>query len=222
MSRRLGPLALSCALLSCNGGASKKDIPDVYVPSPADAGGEIESEAAVDGGAFGSNQVDRAGHPLVSILLVPSTLLDPYNAQPSFAPDVPRVLSDALASRLQSLDTLVVGDAGPDPIDWTPDGGVSPLLPVFLSDVLLVDTSLPCTSPDGGFVPSYLALEREIYLSGAHHSTCGGRAPGENVVDETLSLLVTADRDGGPGLTQGVQGPTRPATTTFPYFAGPN
>jgi hypothetical protein len=107
-------------------------------------------------------------------------------------------------------------------VDWTPDGGVHPLLPLFLSDVLLVDTALSCTSPEGGFAPSYLALEREIYLSGARHSTCGGRTPAENVVDITLSLLVTADRDGGPRVTQGVSGPTKPATTTFPYLANPN
>jgi hypothetical protein len=40
-----------------------------------------------------------------------------------------------------------------------------------------------------------------------------------------LTLLVAGPRqyvDGGPTVTQGIAGPTRPATTTFPYLAPPN
>ncbi len=167
-------------------------------------------------------QIDRAGHPLVSVLLVPGALSDPYNAFPSFAPNMPRVLQDGLASRLAFFDTLALGDAGPDPVDWTPEGGVSPLLAAFTTDVLLVDTAYPCTTADGGFSSGYFDIEREIYLSGTPHTTCGGRTPAENVVDKTLTLLVTADRDGGPVISQGVPGATKPPTTTFPYFADPN
>ena len=67
-----------------------------------------------------------------------------------------------------------------------------------------------------------LDIEREIYLSYPAHATCGGRTPAENVVDKTLMLLVTGDRDGGPVVTQGAFGPTKPPTTTFPYLAAPN
>jgi hypothetical protein len=87
-------------------------------------------------------------------------------------------------------------------------------------DTLLVDTALPCTSPDGGFAASYLDIEQEIFLSGdAGHTTCGGRTPSDNVIDTTLTLLIT---NGRIPVSQGVVGPTKPATTQFPYLAEPN
>lgn len=191
---------------------------DVFVPSGDDGGEEVEA-APIPEASLGPGQVDRAGHPLVTVLLVPGTLADEYNAQPSFEQNVPRVLQDALEARLVALDTLTLGDAGPDPVDWPiPDGGTHPLLPMVVSDQLLVDTARSC-SGDAGFTPSYLDIEREIDLGGSPHTTCGGRTPDENVVDETLTLLVT---DGRAPVSQGVAAATKPATATFPYLAAPN
>jgi hypothetical protein len=190
---------------------------DVYVPFGTDAGGDagVLQEAGLTLGP-----IDRDGHPLVTVLLVPGALQDEYNAQSSFETSVPRVLQDALEARLVALDTLALGDGGADMVDWpVPDGGMHPLLPMFVSDVLLVDTAKSCTSADGGFAGSYLDLEREILLGGPAHTTCGGRTPNEDVVDETLTLLVTGGR---APVTQGVTGPSKPATTVFPYLADPN
>jgi hypothetical protein len=223
--RRRWLLALAAsALFGCRGSAPVEPKADVYVPEPQEAGVDGGEDAAAGADASPSlTQVDRAGHPLASVLLVPGTLQDTYNAQPSFGTDVPRVLQAALASRLELLDTLALGDGGPDPVDWpVPEGGTHPLLPVFVNDVLLVDTALPCADPDGGFAASYLAIEREIYLAAAPHVTCGGRTPSDDVVDTTWKLLVTGDREGGAPVVQGAFGPTKPATTTFPYLADPN
>lgn len=209
-------LAVSVGLLACRPGGSGQQPVDVYVPLGDDAGGD----ATVQEAGLGLGPIDRDGHPLVTILLMPGALQDEYNAQSSFEPNVPRVLQDALEARLVALDTLALGDGGGDEVDWPiPDGGMHPLLPMFVNDVLLVDTALPSTSPDGGFASSYLDLEREILLGGATHTTCGGRTPSEDVVDETLTLLVT---DGRQPVTQGVSGPSKAATTTFPYLADPN
>ncbi len=218
---RRARLLVAVALLTpaCSAPSESSTGIDVYVPG-AD-GGDAASipEAGGDGGGFGLGQVDRAGRPLVAVLLVPATLQDEYNAQPSFAPNQPRVLQNAVASRLAELDSLVVGDAGPDPVDW-PDGGA--LLPMLLGDTLLVDTSRPCAS-EAGFVPSYLDLERHVFLGRPDASTtCGGRTPGEPVVDEMLQLLVTGNRDGGPVVTQGVAGPSEPPSLSFPYLAPPH
>jgi hypothetical protein len=216
----LGGGLLACRAPSTSG---QQEV-DVIVPGP-DEGGADASDAGADGaaGEAGLSQVDRAGHPLTAVLLVPSGVQNDFNAQPSFEENVPRTLQDALESRLEALDTLSLGDGGPDPVDWpVPEGGAHPLLPAFVGDVLLVDPSLPCTGADGGYVASYFEIDREVYLGGPAHTTCGGRTPGENVVDETLTLLVTADRDGGPVVTQGVAGPTKAATTQFPYLAPPN
>ena len=202
---------LACA--SCAGGGSAHDG---GVPPPLD--GSIDSAPVVAVGALG--QVDRAGRPLVSLLLVPPSLKDEYNAQGSFDAQLPTVLQDALESRLESMDTLVLGDGGPDPVDWPVDAGVQPLLAVFENDSLLLDPSRPSTG-DAGFLSSYLDLERELYLLGdAGHTTCGGRTPNDDVADTTLTLLVTGTR--GVAVTQGVFGPTKPASTAFPYLAAPN
>jgi hypothetical protein len=212
----LASAAFVCAVFACRGNAGPGERKlRVYVPSGEDA--------AVDASAngFGLGQVDRAGRPLVAVLLVPGSLQDEYNAASTFDAPLSRTLQDALASRLETLDTIALGDGGPDPVDWTADGGMHPLLPMFAQDSLLVDTALPCTSPDGGFAPSYLDIEREIFLSQATHTTCGGRTPIDNVVDATLTLLVTGGRDGGPSVTQGALGPTKPPTLQFPYLAGP-
>jgi hypothetical protein len=215
--RRLVLAALPLALLACRPHNGSEERADVFVPS-GDDGGEAEA-APLPEAALGPGQVDRAGHPLVTVLLIPGSLADEYNEQSSFEQNVPRVLQDALEARLVAIDTWTLGDAGPDPVDWPiPDGGTHPLLPMFTSDVLLVDTALSCAN-DAGFTPSYLDIEREIYLGAAPHTTCGGRTPNENVVDETLTLLVT---DGRVPVSQGVPGPSKPAAASFPYLADPN
>jgi len=203
----------------CSAPAESSTGLDVYVPGADGGDATSGSDAGGDGGGFGLGQIDRAGRPLVAVLVVPSTLQDEYNAQPSFEPTQPRVLQNAMASRLAELDSLVVGDAGPDPVDWA-DGGA--LLPMLLGDTLLVDTSQSCVS-DGGFVSSYLDIEQAVFLGrNTGNTTCGGRTPGEHVIDETLQLMVTANRDGGPVISQGVAGPTKPPSLSFPYLAAPN
>lgn len=217
------------ALLACRGqGGGQQQPVEVTLPEggsgdAGDAGtgegGGPPNDAALDG-SLANGPIDRAGHPLVSVLLVPGSLQDEYNAQPSFAATLPRTLQDGVESRLVAMDTLALGDGGPDPVDWpVPDGGTHPLLPVFSGDVLLVDTARSCATADGGFAPSYFDLEREVFLAGPAHATCGGRTPNEDVVSETLTLLVTAGR---APVTQGVPGPAAPAATTFPYLVPPN
>ncbi|MGH7293610.1 MAG: DUF4331 family protein, partial [Polyangiaceae bacterium] len=218
IARAAAAAGCACALLGC-GRPPKDDAQkaDVFVPAgPPDGASEA---ALLPEAALPPGQVDRDGHPLVTVLLVPGAYRDAYNEHPSFEGGVDRTLQDALEARLVALYTLALGDGGPDPVDWDiPDGGTHPLLPMLLTDVLLVDTARPCTA-DGGFAPSYLDIEREIYLGGPAHTSCGGRTPDDDVVDETLTLLVTDDRS---PVTQGVAGPTKPATASFPYLAPPN
>jgi hypothetical protein len=211
------------ALAGCRGAGVTEQEADVYVPPPADATVESAPPPPTPDASAMLGQVDRAGHPLANVLFVPAAHQDLYNEQSSYGSVFPRTLQDALESRLAFWDTIAIGDGGPDPVDWPiPEGGTHPLLPMFLTDVLLVDTSLPCTAADGGFAASYLDIEREIYLGGPTHTTCGGRTPSDDVVTTTLTLAVTADREGGPTIGGVTSGPAKPATTTFPYLAPPN
>jgi hypothetical protein len=222
---RICVVAAALAAAACNVHAPLEQTPDVYVPQPAEGGIDAGDDAAsADAQAPPGTAIDRAAHPFTTVLLVPGPLQDPYNAEPSFAPNgLPRVLQGALEARLEQLDTLALGDGGPDKVDWpVPEGGVHPLLPLFATDILLVDTALSCTQPDGGFATTYLDLDREIYLSGPRHATCGGRTPAEDVASTTWTLLVTGGRDGGPPVSQGGFGPTKAPATTFPYLAPPN
>ncbi len=221
--------AASVSIAACGLGACNRSVPgeeplDVYVPEAVEAG--TDGAPAVE---EGPTLIDRAGHPLVAVLLVPGQLDDSYNA--SFGPDLPRTLQDAIEARLVELDTLTLGDAGPDPVDWPiPEGGAHPLLPAFVEDALLVDTGRSCSDADGGYVRSYFDLDREAYLGAPLHATCGGRTPGEDVVSETFNLLVKGP--GGPDagqrsvsqdvpVSQGVS-PTKPPPMSFPYLAPPN
>jgi hypothetical protein len=215
-------LTLACTALACGsgGGAAPADA-STDGPPVADGG----ADASADEAGSGLGLIDRAGRPLIAVLLVPTSHRDEYNGAATFDAPLSRPLQDALSARLQAFDVIAL-DGGADPVDWPVDGGAHPLVPMLALDALLVDTALPCTSADGGFAASYLDIEREIFSdifqAGAAHTTCGGRTPSDDVVDTTLALLVTRDRDGGPSVTQGVAGPSKDSTTRFPYFAPPN
>lgn len=228
MSRRVHVVA-AAALVACSAGCGPapgtqpSGTFDVYVPGSPDGGDAAVTDATspLEAGEAGPTRVDRAARPLVAVLLVPPSLQDDYNGLGSFDGDLPRVLAEAMQSRLVELDTLVV-DGGADPVDWpVPEGGTHPLVPVFGSDWLLVDTGKSCTTPDAGFAKSYLDLEAELFLGGPAHGTCGGRTPAEDVTDKSLTLWIAGERDGGTPVTQGVSGPTRAPSTSFPYLAPP-
>jgi hypothetical protein len=207
-------LELACR---AGGSAATQDL-HVYVPPGSTAGDSGNDSEA--GAGFSLGQVDRAGRPLVAMLLMPPSLEDDYNAAPTFDTPLSRTLEDALSSRLGALDTIGLADGGQDPTDWiVPDGAVHPLLPIVSLDALLIDPALSSSLSDGGFASTYFDLEREALLPDAGHSTCGGRTPNDDVVDSMLTLLVTRNR---APIAQGISGPAKPAATVFPYFADPN
>jgi len=137
-------------------------------------------------------------------------LRDLYNAEDAF--NLSPAYVGAYRARLNA--NLPFFDRLDGRIDWRPDDqGVHPLTGMLLADFLVVDTSKPFT--DGGF----LEIERAV-LAGRPHTTCGGRAPDDDIVDIFYTLLV-GGLD-GPRISDGVDGPTRPATRSFPYLNSPN
>ncbi len=201
------------ALAACRSAPDSEQPANVYVPPT-----QAEAGAPTEAGPSGPQQVDRAGRPLVAVLFVAGSLQDDYNATSTFDASPARTLDDSLLSRIERFDTIALDGGSPDPVDWPADGGAQALAAMLSSDALLVDTALPCAS-DGGFLASYLDVEREAYLGGPAHKTCGGRTPGDAVVDTMLTLVVTAGR---APVSQGISGPARSVATTFPYLADPN
>ena len=137
-------------------------------------------------------------------------LRDLYNGEDAF--DLSQTYVGAYRARLNT--NLPFFDRLDGRIDWAPDDrGVHPLTEVLLADFLVVDTSKPFS--DG----SFLEIERAV-LAGRPHTTCGGRPPDDDIVDILYTLLVSGLD--GPRVRDGVDGPTQPATRSFPQLVSPN
>jgi hypothetical protein len=135
---------------------------------------------------------------------------DLYNAEDAF--NLSQDYVGAYRARLNA--NLPFFDRLDGRIDWPPDDqGVHPLTEMLLADFLVVDTSKPF------FDNSFLEIERAV-LAGRPHTTCGGRPPDDDLVDILYTLLV-GGLD-GPRISDGVDGPTQPATRSFPYLNSPN
>lgn len=135
---------------------------------------------------------------------------DIYNME-----DVFQLLPDYLnAYRSRINNGLVFYDGLDGKTDWPLDGeGVHPLRDLLLADFLVVDVAKPLDE-DG-----YLEIERAL-LRGQEHTTCGGRMLNHDMVDTFLTFLV--NNRNGPRITDGVDFPTVPASSTFPYLQPPN
>jgi hypothetical protein len=135
---------------------------------------------------------------------------DLYNAEDAF--DVGPAYAAAYRARMNA--NLPFFDRLDGKIDWAPsDQGVHPLTELLLADFLVVDTSKPFSEV------GFLEIERAV-LAGRPHTTCGGRAPDDDIVDILYTLLVGGVD--GPRISDGVDGPTRPAPRSFPYLNRPN
>jgi Domain of unknown function (DUF4331) len=137
-------------------------------------------------------------------------LRDLYNAEDTF--NVSPTYVDAYRAGLNA--NLPFFDRLDGRIDWPPDDrGVHPLTEMLLADFLVVDTTKPYSDS------SFLEIERAV-LAGRPHTTCGGRPLDDDIVDILYTLLV-GGLD-GPRISDGVDGPTQPATRSFPYLVSPN
>ena len=194
------------------------DGPSSDVVSPIADGGDGGDGSSPQGLFTGPR--DRVGRPYVSLLLVSPPNREDYNAEPveMVFPDDPGIDGGTsfgadfqaglvALDRLDGIDDWGGGnaDAGAD------DAGVypHPLEDAWLStDALLVDPNKVFSTT------SFLDLEAH---PGAN-TTCGGRWPGEDALDKTMSFLVKKSLT---GVTDGVSAPAKAPTQTFPYLAAP-
>jgi hypothetical protein len=166
--------------------------------------------------AGSADVIDRSGRPQVNFFFnfKDDPAQDAFNQQTPFQDWTQNHTFDpSFQKSLANFDTF-------DGVnDW--GTGAHPLLGVFKQDLLLIDTGKECTDAagNGNCLSGYFDIERELYLGGAPHQTCGGRTIGEDVVDKLLTLLVARDRT---HVGDNVDAATKNPTLVFPYGAEPN
>ena len=167
-----------------------------------------------------SVRIERVGRPEVkNLMLAPKQfdhvnrdleIRDIYNMEDGFhlADGYVGAYRARLNANLRFWDGL---DGKPD---WTYEDGTHPLTELVLADYLIVDVTKPYAAQG-----SYFEIEQAV-MDGRPHSTCGGRALNDDVMDTIFTLLINAGK--GPVIRDGVDQASRPATDTFPYLAAPN
>jgi hypothetical protein len=240
-SRCLLALAACLAAGSCG---DNHAVPDAPVP-------DARPDVIPDPPRLGM-QIERMGRPAISTALVglrdtSSTATmkkDAYNglSDPSVWGSASiangRSVVAELAGNLGILDILDKGSVSiPGNVgcgnqllyNGNPGGGGTPgatsyntLAAILADDMLYVDTSkTTCTS--------YLSLEFEAASGGTiMHSQCGGRAPRHDVIDVSLSALIsglngfTSPPALLPRIGDGVSAHADLSDTVFPYFGAPH
>jgi uncharacterized protein DUF4331 len=137
-------------------------------------------------------------------------LRDLYNREDAFS--LSKDYAPLYASRLDA--NLAFWDALDGSMAWPlgPDGA-HPLRDLLMADFQILDLARP-------FAPgNYLEIERAI-ATGRPHQSAGGRWLDDDILDEMLTLFVNGGR--GERLGDGVDGPSKPASLSFPYVREPN
>ncbi len=165
-------------------------------------------------------RIERTGRPEVKNMLLAPKQFDPvnqdleirdlYNSEDAFS--LGESYAGAYRARLNA--NLRFWDGLDGKVDWTDDNGDHPLTDLVLADFLAVDLTRPYAEHG-----SFLEIEKGI-REGFHHQTCGGRSLNDDVMDTLFTLWIAGDN--GPPIHDGVERATAPATTVFPYLAGPN
>ena len=178
----------------------------------------VVGETVIAGGR--PTRLERMGRPEIKNVILSSKKFDPvnsdleirdlYNEEDAFAvrPDYEGAYRARFNANLAYFDRLAGETAWP--VD---EQGVHPLTDLLLADFLVVDVSKPFSEN------SCFEIETAL-LAGREHTTCGGRAPNDDIVDTLYTLLVNGVD--GDRISDGVDHATQPATHDFPYLASPN
>lgn len=165
-------------------------------------------------------RLERLGRPEIKNFLMLDQSADPVNRELEIRDiynmeDAFRLRPDYLgAFRARINGCLAVYDGLDDAISWPSDGeGNHPLTELLLADFLVADVTKPFDEE------GYLEIERAL-LRGEAHATCGGRTLNHDMVDTFLTFLVNGGS--GPRITDGVDRPTVPASSVFPYLQPAN
>lgn len=166
-------------------------------------------------------RIERVGRPEMKNLILAAKQFDKvnrdleirdiYNMENAF--HLAEAYQGAYRARLDA--NLSAWDAIDGKVDSPLDeNGRHPFSELLLADYLIVDTSRPYKESG-----AYFEIERAV-AEGRNHTTCGGRALNDDVMDTIFTLLVNGGN--GPTIRDGVDQSTRPATQVFPYLSPAN
>jgi hypothetical protein len=165
-------------------------------------------------------RLERLGRPEIKNVLMANPSRDPrakgvelrdlYNREDAFA--VSREYRPVYESRLDA--NLAAYDALDGKTDWPlgPEGR-HPLRELLINDFLVLDLTQPFVAG------SFLEIERAL-VDNRPHNTAGGRWLDDDILDDLLTFVVNGGR--GERFGDGVDGPTKPASLSFPYVREPN
>jgi hypothetical protein len=158
-------------------------------------------------------RLDRLGRPESTNINLAANdddpdLRDQYNAERPFT-----IPADHLHTyRERIAKNLALFDRADGRSDWTDESRLA-LAELMVDDFLVVDLGLPCDQP------AYLEIERSL-LAHKPHATCGGRKPGDDIMDVLFTLY--AGGLGGTLIGDGVDHASQPLSSQFPYLAAPD
>lgn len=158
-------------------------------------------------------RLDRIGRPETTNITLAANDDDPdlraqYNADRPFTVPADHVQT----YRERVAKNLALFDRADGRSDWTDDNRLA-LTDLLVDDFLVVDMGLPCDQP------AYLEIERSL-LAHKQHTTCGGRKPADDIMDVLFTLY--AGGLGGTRIGDGVDRPSQPISSQFPYLAAPD
>ena len=164
-------------------------------------------------------RIERLGRPEIKNVIMANPmrdlhtkgveLRDLYNREDAFA--ISNVYRPLYESRLDANLAFWDGLDGKTALPLAPDGH-HPLRDLLINDFLILD--LAHAFAPGGF----LEIERAV-VNNRLHKSGGGRWLDDDILDELL-MFVTGD--GVERLGDGVDGPTKRASLSFPYVREPN
>ena len=155
--------------------------------------------------------LDRIGRPeITNVTLIhragDEDIRDDLNRQPAFG-----IAEDAIAKKRQRLaEAIRYYDALDGQADWS-DVSSNALVQILSADHLMMDPSKPCEGD------RFFEIERAV-LEGQPHESCGGRKPGDDLIDRLYSLYIAKDRE---IFGDGVDAPQTPTSGEFPHLAPP-
>jgi Domain of unknown function (DUF4331) len=165
-------------------------------------------------------RLERLGRPEIKNVIMANPMRDPrtksvelrdlYNREDAFAlsPVYRPLYESRLDANLAFFDGLDGKTAWPLGAD-----GHHPLRDLLIDDCLIFDLSRPFAP--GGF----LEIERAL-IDKRPHTTAGGRWLDDDILDELLTWMVNGGR--GERFGDGVDAPSKPASSSFPYVREPN